>query len=81
MSGLEHRWAEVVGEQVASHTRPVRVRGGTLLVSVDDPAWASELRWMTEEIATRARDVLGDPSITRIEVRVEPSGGGERPSR
>lgn len=77
MAGLERRWAEVVGDQVASHTRPVRVRRGTLLVSVDDPAWASELRWMTDEIATRARDVLGDASITRIEVRVDPGDGGQ----
>lgn len=71
VSGLHQRWDEVVGSAIAAHTRPLRVRDGVLLVATDDPAWAAELRWLGDELAAQARDVLGDPSIERIEVRVE----------
>jgi len=71
VSGLAQRWDEVAGASIAAHTRPVRVRDGVLLVATDDPAWAAELRWLGDELAARAREVLGDPSIERIEVRVE----------
>ena len=38
----------------------LRVRDGVIVVAVDDPAWASELRWMGDTLAARAREVLGD---------------------
>jgi predicted nucleic acid-binding Zn ribbon protein len=71
---VEERWVEVVGESLAAHTRLVRVRDGVIVVAVDDPAWASELRWMGDTLAGRAREVLGDPTIVAIEVRVRPTG-------
>ena len=71
---VEERWIELVGESLAAHTRLLRVRDGVIVVAVDDPAWASELRWMGDTLAARAREVLGDASITGIEVRVRPPG-------
>lgn len=73
------RWPEVVGEQIAAHTEPVAVRNGTLAISADDPAWASELQWQGARICERARSVLNDDSIQRITVRVRPTGAGGRP--
>lgn len=72
MAGVEGRWVEVVGEALAGHTRPVRVREGTLVIAVEDPAWATQVRWLGEELAARARTVLNDDSILGIEVRVTP---------
>jgi predicted nucleic acid-binding Zn ribbon protein len=71
VTGMNERWAEVVGDALAAHTRPRKVHAGVLTVVVDDPAWAAEVRWMGEQLATRAREVLNDSSIKRIEVRVE----------
>lgn len=73
VAGVEGRWAEVVGEALAGHTRPVRVRDGTLVIAVDDPAWATQVRWLGEDLAARARAVLNDDSIHGIEVRVSPT--------
>jgi predicted nucleic acid-binding Zn ribbon protein len=75
VNGVFSRWDEVVGTRIAAHARPVAVRGGTLIVAVTDPAWASELAWLGDELAARARDVLGDDSIVRIDVKVRPTGG------
>jgi predicted nucleic acid-binding Zn ribbon protein len=72
VASVHERWPEVAGESLAAHTTLLRVRDGVIVVAVDDPAWASELRWMGDTLAARAREVLGDASITGIEVRVRP---------
>ena len=36
-------WEEIVGPEVARQVRPQLVRDGELVVSVDHPAWATEL--------------------------------------
>ena len=69
-SSLVTRWAELVGASVAEHTRPRALRDGTLLVAVDDPAWATQLRWLEADLLARLADVLGPARVTRIEVRV-----------
>jgi hypothetical protein len=64
---------------MANHARPVRVRDGVLVVAVDDPLWASEVRWLGPELASKARTLLNDDSIQRIDVRVAGSEGGGGP--
>lgn len=76
VAGIGERWEEVVGAQLAGHTRPLRVRAGVLVVIVDDPAWASEVRWLGDQLAARAREILNDGSIKKIEVRVDARGTG-----
>jgi predicted nucleic acid-binding Zn ribbon protein len=67
------RWAEIVGEQIAAHTRPLAMRDGALQVGVDDPAWAPELRFLEPQILSRLHEVLGPVDVDRIEVRVRPA--------
>lgn len=66
------RWTEIVGEQIAAHTRPLAVRNGALQVAVDDPAWAPELRFLEARVLERLRTVLGAVEVDRLEVRVRP---------
>ena len=63
-------WQEVVGERIASHARPVSLRDGTLLVEVDEPAWATELRYLRTELVSRLQASLGTTAVTRIELRI-----------
>lgn len=39
-------WNEVVGDHVAAHSKPRRITDGILLVQVDHPGWATELRFL-----------------------------------
>ena len=64
-------WPELVGESVAQHARPRTLREGILVVIVDEPAWATQLRWLEADLLTRLNDVLGLGSVARIEVRVQ----------
>jgi predicted nucleic acid-binding Zn ribbon protein len=65
------RWDDVVGPAVAVHVRPVRVDGDTLVVSVDHPAWATQLRHLAPEILARLAAACGDAEAPeRLQVRV-----------
>lgn len=70
VGGVFGRWAEAVGEQVAAHVQPLRLDGTTLVVEVDDPAWATQVRLLTATITDRLRTVAG-VDVERIDVRVD----------
>lgn len=70
VGGVFGRWTEAVGEQVAAHVQPVKLDDGTLVVQVDDPAWATQVKFLHSTIVDRLRDVAG-VTVDRIEVRVD----------
>ena len=70
VGGLFGRWGEAVGDQVAEHVKPVKLDEGTLVVEVDDPAWATQVKFLTSMIVERLHTVAG-VSVDRIEVRVD----------
>lgn len=63
-------WEALVGEQVAAHVSPVRLQDGRLLVEVDDPTWATQMRFLESQIINRVSD-RSQVAITAIEVRVK----------
>jgi hypothetical protein len=71
VAGLFGRWSEAVGEQVAEHVRPVKLDAGVLTVEVDDPAWATQVKFLTPTIIARLAEVAGT-QVDRIQVRVDP---------
>jgi predicted nucleic acid-binding Zn ribbon protein len=66
------RWEEVVGASVAAHARPRSMRDSVLVVAVDDPAWATQLRFLESDLLARLADAVGEGRLTAIEVRVAP---------
>jgi len=70
LSGLFHRWTELVGPSIASHAKPVSLRRGQLLVEVDSSAWATQLRFMTTELVERCCAELGEGAVKEIQLRV-----------
>jgi predicted nucleic acid-binding Zn ribbon protein len=67
--GVFGQWDDAVGETIAAHVRPVRLERGGLLVEVDEPAWATQVRLLTDDLRARLLDVAG-VAVERIEVRV-----------
>lgn len=78
-------WEDVVGPAVAAHSRPRGLRDGVLTVEVDDPAWATQLRWLEAQVLVRITEVAGEAHVTQLVVRVAGPGpgaaGGDRGSR
>lgn len=73
VGGLFGRWVEAVGDQVAQHVKPVKLDQGVLIAEVDDPAWATQVKFLTPMIIERLQEVAG-VTVERIEVRVERRG-------
>lgn len=73
------RWEEVVGAQMASRTRPARIADGTLIVSCDEPAVATHLRYLQSELVERLAQLSGERRIDRIDVQVARTRRGPRP--
>ena len=75
------QWSDLVGPVVAAHAHPASLRGGVLVVNVDDPAWGSELRYRAQDMLSKIAASVGVGSPTRMEVRVRPrSTRGRDPS-
>jgi predicted nucleic acid-binding Zn ribbon protein len=64
------QWEALVGERVAAHAEPVAVADGRLTVRAEDPAWASQLRWLERDLVHRLSAALGPGVVTAIDVRV-----------
>ncbi len=67
-------WPEIVGEDVAAHAQPSLIDDRTLVVVADDPAWASQLRWLESELVAKIAEVSGSDRIQTVKVRVRPQG-------
>ena len=65
-------WAAVVGDQLAAHSRPLTLRGGTLTIAADEGAWATQLRWLEADLLRSLEAALGPAVVTRVSVRVRP---------
>jgi len=72
MGGVFGKWDEVVGPAVAAHVQPVKLDGDRLVVEVDDPAWATQLKFLEADLRERLRDVAG-ATIRQFEIRVKRS--------
>jgi len=70
------RWPEIVGADLAAHTRPDRLDGKELVVIADSTAWATQVRLLAGTLIRRLNTELGSAAITKVKVR-----GPEQPRR
>jgi predicted nucleic acid-binding Zn ribbon protein len=70
------RWAQIVGADLAAHTRPDRLTDGELLVIADSTAWATQVRLLAGTLIRRLNGELGSGTVTKVRVR-----GPEQPRR
>jgi predicted nucleic acid-binding Zn ribbon protein len=71
------RWHEIVGPEVAAHTRPERYDDGEVVVLADSPVWAAEMRLQAATLVRRLNEELGDGTVSRVTVR---GPAGPRPA-
>jgi predicted nucleic acid-binding Zn ribbon protein len=76
-------WPEVAGDVLARHSAPLHLRAGVLRVRVDDQAWASQFRYLTDTLVAALAVAVPDAAIREISVTAgRPAGGvGEDGSR
>jgi predicted nucleic acid-binding Zn ribbon protein len=69
-AGVFGRWDEAVGPTIAAHARPALLDDGKLIVEVEEPGWATQLRYLESELLERLTGVAGADAVRSIEVRV-----------
>jgi predicted nucleic acid-binding Zn ribbon protein len=69
MGSVFGRWAEIVGADLAAHTRPDSFADGELAVTADSTAWATQVRLLATVLVKRLNAELGDGSVRRVRVR------------
>jgi len=74
-------WADLVGPDIAGHARPLSLQWGELLLAVDHPAWATQLRYMTTELLARIATATNGPEVTDIRIKVVGQPVPETPFR
>ena len=70
-------WAEIVGADLAAHTRPDGFADGELTIAADSTAWATQVRLLASMLVRRLNAELGDGTVRRVKVR-GPSGPRQR---
>lgn len=74
-AGLEKRideymafayWDSIVGKEIAEHTEPEKIAGGTVFVKVDNDVWRNELAFFKKEIIGKLNDKIGKEIIREI---------------
>ena len=74
-------WPKVVGETLAAHCRPLSLDGTRLVIAVDEPAWATQIRYLETELLERLAEVVEGQRVAAIEVRVSPSDNAVKRAR
>lgn len=59
------RWAQIVGAEIASHTKPSMV-GNDLVVVCSSTAWAANLRMMRSSLLGTIREAIPDTQIDSL---------------
>ncbi|MGB6453420.1 MAG: DciA family protein [Streptosporangiaceae bacterium] len=74
------RWADIVGSDLAGHTRPERLADGELTVQADSTAWATQVRLLAAQLVRRLNQELGDGTVLRVKVR-GPAAADRKPGQ
>ena len=73
---VHEHWADAAGEEVAAHAVPRRLDDGVLTVEVDDPAWATHVRYLGPALAASLNAAAKAPLVREVRVIV---GRPDRP--
>lgn len=61
-------WEKVVGPDIASHSRPIKLEGGVLTVEAESTAWATQLRMLTGRLLQQIAGEVGHNVVTRLNI-------------
>lgn len=65
-------WEEVVGPAISENARPLWIKNKILRVTISDPIWLQEIKFIEESIKEKLNAKLGRKAVEKIELRVGP---------
>jgi len=61
-------WPKVVGGEVASHCRPVKLENGELTIEAESTAWATQLRLLAARLLAQIAANVGHNVVTKLHI-------------
>ncbi len=61
-------WERVVGADVASHCRPIKLEDGELTVEAESTAWATQLRLLAGKLLVRIAGEVGHNVVKKLHI-------------
>lgn len=61
-------WPKVVGAEVASHCRPVKLENGELTIEAESTAWATQLRLLAGKLLGQIAAQVGHNVVTKLHI-------------
>jgi predicted nucleic acid-binding Zn ribbon protein len=68
VGGIEGRWDQVVGADLAAHCVPEGFAEGVVTVRADSTAWATQVRLLAPTLVRRLNEDLGPRTVTAVRV-------------
>lgn len=68
VSSVLARWAELVGPEIAAHTKPLSFENSIVQVQCDSTAWATQLRLMHGQLIELFRRELGEGVVAQVRI-------------
>ncbi|MDF5756174.1 DciA family protein [Spongiactinospora sp. TRM90649] len=69
VGGVFGRWRDIVGPDLAAHTKPETFTEGEVVVSADSTAWATQVRLLAATLVRRLNEELGEGTVRRVKVQ------------
>ena len=60
-------WLDVVGPEIASHSRAVDIRDGVLIIDADHGAWRQELGLLIPQIIQKFNAMYGEDAVREVQ--------------
>ena len=67
---LQQRWADIVGDAVAAHTRPDAIRFKKLYLIAENSVWLQQLTFLKPSLLEKITAAAGKPAVVDIVLRV-----------
>src|SRR5574340_1201213 len=67
---LRRHWPDIVGEPIATHTRPDQIRFKKLYVFVRNSVWLQQLTFLKPVLLQKVNGMAGQPLVTEIVLRI-----------
>ena len=72
LTRIAEAWPDLVGPAAAEHCQPGRLVNGKLHIDIDDPAWASQMRWQQAAVLARIADLVPGAEVSALVTKVRP---------
>lgn len=67
---LRRQWPDIVGEPIATHTRPDQIRFKKLYVFVRNSVWLQQLTFLKPVLLQKVNETAGQALVTEIVLRI-----------